>query len=231
MIISKKRKRQPIRVKINGAELEQCSSYKYLGVIFDKNLNWKPHINELCIKLARACGCLVKMRNSVSTETLLEIYYALIYSYLRYAVIVWGNASKTAIQPLVTMMNRAVRIMSFAPFGRLDLSVIYKEFELLEFDQIFTLESANFMYKRKVGLLPTKVGEYFEKRAQPTHLYSLRRRPINTHTQIKYKTAIGEKCIQVRGDKLWCDIPKIIQDSLSLSSFKKLFKEHLLLLS
>ena len=158
MIISKKRKKQSIRVTIDGSELEQCSSYKYLGVIFDKNLNWKPHINHLCIKLARACGCLVKIRNCVSTETLREIYHALIHSYLRYGVIVWGNAKKTTIQPLITLINRAVRIMSFAPFGKIDLRPIFEEFRLLDMDQIFTLESANFMYERNVGLLPTKVG-------------------------------------------------------------------------
>ncbi|HBI40008.1 MAG TPA: hypothetical protein DDY16_03550 [Tenacibaculum sp.] len=231
MIISKKRKKQSIRVTIDGSELEQCSSYKYLGVIFDKNLNWKPHINHLCIKLARACGCLVKIRNCVSTETLREIYHALIHSYLRYGIIVWGNAKKTTIQPLITLINRAVRIMSFAPFGQIDLKAIFKEFRLLDMDQIFTLESANFMYKRNVGLLPTKVGEYFEKRALSTHSFSLRRRPTNTHSQIKYKTSIGENCIQIRGDKLWCDVPKTIQDSMSLSSFKKLFKEHLLSLT
>ena len=95
--------------------------------------------------------------------------------------------------------------------------------------QIFALESANFMYKRNVGLLPTKVGEYFEKRAPPTHSFSLRRRPTSTHRQIRYNTAIGENAIQIRGDKLWCNIPKSIQDSLSLSTFKKHFKEHLLL--
>ena len=110
-----------------------------MGVIFDKNLNWKQHIDHLCIKLARACGCLVKVRNCVSTETLREIYHALIHSYLRYGIIVWGNAKKTTIQPLITLINRAVRIMSFAPFGQIDLKAIFKEFRLLDMDLIFTL--------------------------------------------------------------------------------------------
>ena len=76
-----------------------------------------------------------------------EIYHALVHSHLRYGVTAWGNASKTTIQPLITMINRAIRIMSFAPFGRIDLKPIYNEFRLLNLDQIFTLESAKFMYK------------------------------------------------------------------------------------
>ena len=87
------------------------------------------------------------------------------------------------------------------------------------------------MYKRNVGLLPTKVGEYFECRAPPTHSYNLRKRSTALHRQIKFKTSTGENSIQIRGDKLWCNIPKYIQDSTSLSIFKKQFKEFLLLQS
>ena len=231
MIISKKRKKQTIKVKVSDTKLEQCVSYKYLGIIFDKNLNWKPHINHLCIKLARACGSLVKLRNCVSTETIREIYHALVHSYLRYGITVWGNASQASLQPLISLINRAVGIMSFAPFGLIDLEPIYKELKLLNLDQIFTLESAKCMYKRNVGLLPTKVGEYFASRSPPAHSYSLRKRPTVLHSLIKFKTALTEDSIQIRGDKLWCTIPNFIQVSASLSVFKKQFKEHLLSLA
>ena len=228
MIISKKRKKQPIVVKINGTKLEQCASYKYLGVIFDKNLNWKPHIEHLCTKLSRACGSLIKIRNCVSIETLREIYHALIHSYLRYGIIVWGNISKTVVKPLNIMINRAIRIMSFAPYGRVNLNSVYKELKLLDFDQIFQLESAKFMYKKTVGLLPTKVGEYFKQRTPPTHNYNLRRRPDAPHRKIDYKTSIGENSMLIRGEKLWIDIPKIIKDCVSYGAFKRQYKEYLL---
>ena len=48
MIITRKRTLNPISVLIDNIPLEQCSSYKYLGVIFDKNLNWKDHIEYIC---------------------------------------------------------------------------------------------------------------------------------------------------------------------------------------
>ena len=34
-------------VTIKGIELEKCQSAKYLGIILDENLNWKPHIQFL----------------------------------------------------------------------------------------------------------------------------------------------------------------------------------------
>ena len=38
------------RVKINNEQMDQCDSYKYLGVYFDKDLNWKRHIEHVCKK-------------------------------------------------------------------------------------------------------------------------------------------------------------------------------------
>ena len=38
MINTKNRNILPMSIKINNTELEQCNSYKYLGVIFDKDL-------------------------------------------------------------------------------------------------------------------------------------------------------------------------------------------------
>ena len=54
-MISKKRNTN-ISVKINNEDLEECDSYKYLGVYIDKSLSWKPHINYICTKIAKACA-------------------------------------------------------------------------------------------------------------------------------------------------------------------------------
>ena len=179
-----------------------CHNYKYLGIIFDKHLNWEPHIEHLCKKLLRACGALIKIRNCVSIQTMREIYDALIHFYLRYGIIVWGNISKNVAKPLISLINWAIRIMSFAPFWRVDLKTVHQNLKILEIDQIFEHESAKFMYKKKNCLIPTKVGEYFQQRAQPTHNYNLRSRPDAPHRKIIYRSTIGETSMLIRGEKL-----------------------------
>ena len=106
-------------LKINDEKLKQCDSYKYLGVYMDRNLTWKQHIEHVRKKVAKACGSLARIRHYVHIDTLIEIYYALIHSYVRYGITVWGNASKSALQPLMTSINRAARIMTFAPYGNI----------------------------------------------------------------------------------------------------------------
>ena len=117
MIVTNKRNTTQMSIHIQDTELGECDSYKYLGVIFDRKLNWKAHIEYICGKISRTVGCLAKLRHSVDIETMREVYHALIHSYVRYGIIAWGNSSDSGIQPLSSLINKAIRIMTFAPFG------------------------------------------------------------------------------------------------------------------
>ena len=68
---------------------------KYLGILIDKNLSWKIHIDNAATKLSKTVGLIAKLRHFVHQHTLLNIYRALILPYLSYGLIVWGQASKT----------------------------------------------------------------------------------------------------------------------------------------
>ena len=101
MLITKKRVNlSNFTVKINGTDLEECDNYKYLGVFFDKNLNWKKHIDHICEKVSKSCGILSKLRHCFELETLREVYHALVHSYVRYGIIAWGTAPKTSLKSL-----------------------------------------------------------------------------------------------------------------------------------
>ena len=147
MLITRKRNVDPISININKSELEQCEFYKYLGVMFDKNLNWKNHIDHICGTITRSIGGLAVLRHRTNTSVLREIYFALINSYVRYGILVWGNASEITLHPFKTLLNKAIRIMTFAPFGPLDLEPIYQELGILNYNQTFLMERVKFMNK------------------------------------------------------------------------------------
>ena len=86
------------------------------------------------------CGIISKLRHCVDIEILKTVYYALGYTYLRYGNIVWGNAAKTVLKPLETLQNRIIRIMTFAPFGRVDLDPVYRDLKILGLPELHFLE-------------------------------------------------------------------------------------------
>ena len=162
-------------MKINGKPIEKCTSYKYLGIVIDDKLKWDKHINYICKKVSKACGALAKVRHYASFDLLKEIYYALLYPYVRYGISTWGNATQSTLSPLITLNHRAARIMTFAPFGRIDINPVLNYLDILDVSDISFLESAKLFYKTKNGLIPINLGQYFEFRnVNTTHHYNLR---------------------------------------------------------
>ena len=219
-------------IKFNGENLAQCEAYKYLGVFIDKDLTWKPHIEYICKKISKGCGSLAKIRHSAHIDTLISVYYALVYSYIRYGITSWGNASSTTLQPLVSLTTRAVRIMTFAPYGNIDVDSIYKYLDILQIPQVIKLETGKFLFKSHNDLLPTEnIANHFEVRN--SNVLGLRDRETINHkiinlNTINHKSSHGEKSLQYRGTKVWSDIPEDIRNSNSLKVFNKHYKAHLI---
>ena len=172
-------------VKVNKLYLKSCDSYKYLGVMIDKKLNWKSHVKYIGTKISKACGALAKLRNCVGIDILKNVYHALVHSYLRYGILVWGHATKSVLKPLEILANKAIRIMTFAPFGNIDLKSVYHELKLLEVPRICKLETGNFEYKHQNNLLPIQICNLFENSSQISHNYGLRSRSRNDLSQTK----------------------------------------------
>ena len=227
IVTNKKCFKSDFSVRIDKTPLENCDTYKYLGVMIDRNLNWKPHIEYISTKISKACGVLSKLRHSLSTGLLIEIYYALLHSYLRYGILTWGNASDATLKPLQILVNRALRIITFAPFGRIDLSPIYKELKLLDVKNTFYFETSKFMFKLKNELLPTTFANYFETSSVSSdHSYTLRSSVRRTHVFTRLLSS--NKTIQIRGEKLWNEIPEDLRENISFNLFKKATKNMLI---
>ena len=74
-----------------------------------------------------------------------NVYHALFHSYIRYGIVIWGHAAPAVLNPLQTLMNRVIRIMTYAPFGNVDLNPVYKELKLLQVSKVCSLETSKFV--------------------------------------------------------------------------------------
>src|SRR6218665_860089 len=77
-----------ITLKIDGIKVTQVDSVKFLGVMVDKHLNGKTHINNIEKKIAKNIGtipCILsKVAYLLPANVLKNLYYTLIYPYLAY---------------------------------------------------------------------------------------------------------------------------------------------------
>ena len=76
----------------------------------------KHDINYVALKISRSIGILSKLRHFIPPKTLYVIYNSLIFPYLSYGLVAWGQASKTHLDKLLILQKRAVRQINFASF-------------------------------------------------------------------------------------------------------------------
>jgi len=82
------------KISTNGVRIQQTDSIRYLGVIIDNKLSWKPQISSLCGKLSQACGVVCKIRHFADMKILRLIYFSLFHSHLQCCVIDGGERIK-----------------------------------------------------------------------------------------------------------------------------------------
>ena len=97
-----------VKLLIANREIKQEKFIKYLGLHIDSHLSWKFHLLHISRKKIKRCiGILSKIRYFVSQQVLVQLYYTLIYPFLTYSLITWGNTYPTSLQPLITLQKKS----------------------------------------------------------------------------------------------------------------------------
>ena len=86
-----------LNIYVNDKLLQERACIKYLGVMIDTNLRWKEHVNYLSKKIKRSIGLLSKIRYYVDLSCLFKLYYTLVYPFLIYGLVAWGNTYQTIL--------------------------------------------------------------------------------------------------------------------------------------
>ena len=84
---------------------------KFVGVLLDDILSWKKHTKYLENKIAKNIGLKYRAKPFLHKESLLELQYSNILSYLNYGNLEWGSAYLTNLKELRSQQKHAIRIV------------------------------------------------------------------------------------------------------------------------
>ena len=105
--------------KINGRILEQVSSYKYLGVIMQENLDYSMHITTLSNAAKRALGKVIyksKTLKGLGYQTYSKLYNSMVAPIMDYGSEIWGFSTPNAANKVHLMAQRYfMGVHRFAP--------------------------------------------------------------------------------------------------------------------
>ena len=101
-----------ITIRLEGEEIIQQEKVKYLGVIVDNKLNWKPHILNLHRKCLAGLAFLRRYGTHLPVHSRKLLYQSFIVSQLDYcSVILHDSCSKTLSDQIERIQNYAMRII------------------------------------------------------------------------------------------------------------------------
>lgn len=117
IVFTNKPKLDEVDVKIAGNKVIFKKNTKFLGLIFDRKLNWTQHvqyIQDRCKKRLQLLKCISSSKWGADSRMLLRIYRALIRPIIEYGCEVFDSASDTLKAKLDSIQYRALKICAGA---------------------------------------------------------------------------------------------------------------------
>ena len=199
---------------------------KYLGLIIDCNLNWKKHAHEVGKKISRGIGILSKLRHFVTNDILNQLSYSLVYPFLTYGLIAWGNTYATTLKPVVVLQKKAVRIITFSNRDA-HSNPLFSQLGLIKLMDLVTIHTALFMFQYHHNLLPKAFDNFF-LRISSKHNYNTRLASKSTYYINHVRTNYGKFNLHFSGPSAWNNLDEELKSSSSLRLFRQAMMEKFL---
>ena len=103
-------------ILINNDIVDHINNTKFLKVIIDSKLNWAAHILYIKSKISKSIGILLKIRKFIQNNTMRNMYFTFIYTYLIYCIEVWGNAHQMHLDPLMKIQKKSIQTITFSHY-------------------------------------------------------------------------------------------------------------------
>ena len=94
------------KLSFSSIDIDSVTELRFLGVMIDDCLLWRPHINSIPTKMAKFITIFYKIRNGVNRDSLILLYNSLIYQHLTYCNTVWCTGARTPLESIHKMQQK-----------------------------------------------------------------------------------------------------------------------------
>ena len=203
---------------MNGLELSESESNceMLLGVVFETNLKWNKHVQQLQKKLKDRLSGLRKVRFLVNMKHRKILAESIVQSVLTFCITVWGGTGKGNVEQLQVLQNETARIVLNKP-RRCHRETLFSMLNWLTVNQLVAFHRILAIYELK------RTGEP-EYLAQLVIKENIRRKIIIPNTN----SSLLRRSLIVHGSELWNSIPEQLKQIETKSAFKRELKTWVL---
>ena len=173
--------------------------------------------------MAKGCWAIANIKKYVNKHTLRQIYFALVYPHLQYAITCWGGSAKCHLTKIIIKQKWAVKLISNCARDT-PSNPLFIQLNLLKLNDVYKLKVGTEI--KKMIALNLIVNTDFQFNCN-LYRYSTRSSAKNNFYVPQVKTNVGKSSLKYRGAVIWNEIPIEIR-SKSITTFKHHYKKYLI---
>lgn len=198
-----------------GIVLNRVPSVQYLGVYIDETLNWHDHVNHVCQSLVKYFGIFNQIKHFVSKKLARQLYFAFIYSRIKYGIEVYGTCASSILNKIQIMQNRLLKLLLRIHY-RTPTDALHGNIQVLKVKDIFTTNILAFVNDCLTGNCPDLFKNYF-----PVQRATYALRSQGSLVVKRTRLSLAAQGCYVLGAVLWNKLDVSLFDRKYTKSFKK----------
>ncbi len=105
-----------VKLVVQGKQIKQAVTTKYLGIKIHENMTWSDHIRDICSKINRRIGILKHVHHILPRQELVTLYNSIVLPLMDYGDLIWGDKNnKLLMKDLQIMQNKAAKVILGLP--------------------------------------------------------------------------------------------------------------------
>ena len=213
-------------IQLGAESISATDQIKFLGLTLDQSLSFKPHINTVLNKLSKSIGVIYRLNQYLPSQTLLMLYYSLIYPYLNYGIESWYNVTTTMSEKVLILQKRAIRSVYKIPYNG-STKTYFKQHNILRLPEIFSFKIGS-MFVKYVNDESIK-NDYISSLLQlNSDIHSHNTRIRNNFSVPFFKRSASKSCFIYQSLTYWNSLPQSLKQKKNHANFNHLLKKHLI---
>lgn len=109
LVFHKKRIVPNLKLMLGPNQIKRLDACVFLGLRMDEKLTWQGHSDFVAGKLKSAFFAILNLRHILDTKQLLNTYYALAHSHIKYMILFWGQCTAAELERVLIAQKRILR--------------------------------------------------------------------------------------------------------------------------
>ncbi len=152
--------RTDLNIVLDNVTLGNVDSKKLLGIIVDKYLTWKHHVDKNAKTISKNIVLFHRIKRYLRDQTCLTFYKNHIQPHLDYCNTIWGLSAH--VHRIFTLQKMVLRIIMNVPKLTHSAS-LFNECKIMTIQNRVKFRTATLVYKSLNGLTPIYMTNMFQK--------------------------------------------------------------------